>query len=75
MSSIFLKEKRMSYWEEIAKVWNCKNKSWRFLNTNSVNIIITKQVSFDEMKLGFINRKGTTAVVFIIHQLQEKYML
>ena len=40
-----------------------------------LNIIIRKQVSFDEMQLGFINRRGATAVIFIIRQLQEKYML
>ena len=31
-------------------------------------------VKIDEMQLGFMSGKGTTDAIFIVHQLQEKYL-
>ena len=39
-----------------------------------LNTIIREQVSFNNMQFGFMSGRGTTDAIFILRQLQQKYL-
>ena len=39
-----------------------------------LNVIIRDQVSIDEMQFGFMPKCGTIDAIFILRQLQEKFL-
>ena len=48
----------------------------QILKTNEriIEKLIRQQVDIDKMQLGFMPRSGTTNAIFILRQLQEKYL-